>query len=82
MATLTLEQASVLTTSVASVVMIGRYCTLSSWVLLLYDYLIHLDKEIDLFWLKPWSAAKGLYLFNRYLPMVCVGVHAMGTSPL
>jgi hypothetical protein len=57
--------ASALLTSVASTVETGRYCTLASWVLLLYDHIIHLDKEIELFWMKKWSVAKGLYLFVR-----------------
>jgi hypothetical protein len=76
----TVEEASALITPVAAVVTIGRYCTLSAWVMLLYDYVVHLDKEVELFWMKPWSVAKGLYIFNRYAPMIFVGVHAMGMS--
>lgn len=62
-AQLTLEQAAALTTATADLVMTGRYCTLTAWVLLLWDHVAHLDKEIELFWYKPWSVAKALYFF-------------------
>lgn len=63
MAELTLPEASVLATTIADMVTTGRYCTLAAWILLLYDHIIHLDKEIELFWSKPWSMAKCLYFF-------------------
>jgi Family of unknown function (DUF6533) len=62
-AQLTLEQAAALTTATADLVMTGRYCTLTAWVLLLWDHIAHLDKEIELFWYKPWNVAKTLYFF-------------------
>ncbi|PVG03956.1 hypothetical protein CPB86DRAFT_793307 [Serendipita vermifera] len=68
---------SALLTQVASTVETGRYCTLASWILLLYDHIIHLDKEVELFWMKKWSVAKGLYLFPR-LP--ASGPHTLGSS--
>lgn len=71
------EEIAATLTTLAEAVSIGRYCTLAAWVLLLYDHIIHLDKEIELFWMKPWSFAKGLYLFNRYSAAVFIGIHAM-----
>jgi hypothetical protein len=57
--------ASAILTSVASTVELGRYSTLAGWVVMLYDHIVHFDKEVELFWLKPWSVAKGLYIFVR-----------------
>ncbi|KIM24273.1 hypothetical protein M408DRAFT_233960 [Serendipita vermifera MAFF 305830] len=71
------EVAAALATAVADLVTTGRYCTLAAWVMMLYDHIIHFDKEVELFWGKPWSAAKCLYFFNRYVSPVFLGVHAM-----
>ena len=60
---LTLQEAAALATATAAAVMTGRYCTLAAWVMLLYDHAIHMDKEIELFWYKPWGVAKALYFF-------------------
>ncbi|PVG03953.1 hypothetical protein CPB86DRAFT_311354 [Serendipita vermifera] len=72
---------SALLTSVANTVELGRYCTLAGWVLMLYDHIIHFDKELELIWFKPWSVAKGLYLFNRYMSFIFLGIHSMSTYP-
>lgn len=77
----TAEEISAILTPFARSIDIGRMATLSSWVLLIWDHAIHFDKELELFWLKPWSAAKGLYFFNRYAALIFVGVHAMGVCP-
>ncbi|TFK74415.1 hypothetical protein BDN72DRAFT_833322 [Pluteus cervinus] len=44
-----------------------RICQIISSVIVLYDHLITLDQEIDLVWVRPWSPAKFLFLWNRYL---------------
>ena len=64
--TLSLEVAAVLATTVADTVTIGRYCTLAAWILLLYDHIIHFDKEIELFWYQKWTVAKVLYFFVSF----------------
>lgn len=71
------EVAAALATAVADLVTTGRYCTLAAWVMMLYDHIVHFDKEVELFWGKPWSAAKCLYFFNRYVSPVFLGIHAM-----
>ncbi|KAG8839540.1 hypothetical protein FRC18_010319 [Serendipita sp. 400] len=74
---LTTQEIANLLRQFADTISIGRYCTLSAWIMLLYDHLIHLDKEVELFWTKPWGITKCLYLTNRYVAPLFIGVHAM-----
>ena len=39
-------------------------------VLLFYDYILTLDKEVRLFWKRKISGASLLFLFNRYLTVL------------
>ena len=39
-------------------------------VILVYDWLVTLDEEINLFWRKKKTVATYLFLFNRYVPLV------------
>jgi len=57
------DVAAALTTAAADTITTGRYCTLAAWILLLWDHVVHFDKEVELFWSKPWSVAKALYFF-------------------
>jgi len=47
-------------------VQITRYCRLASSVIIYYDHLITLDREMDLIWKKKWSLSKVIFLLNRY----------------
>ncbi|THV07051.1 hypothetical protein K435DRAFT_380235 [Dendrothele bispora CBS 962.96] len=40
---------------------------IASLTLLVYNYLISLDAEIQLVWKAPWKFGKLLYLLTRYL---------------
>ncbi|KAJ7119043.1 hypothetical protein C8R44DRAFT_982732 [Mycena epipterygia] len=44
----------------------GRSFALASFILILWDYLITLDKEVQHFWSGPWSISRILFLCNRY----------------
>jgi len=63
--------------TIANAAWIGRRATLAGWVLLVYDWVISFDQEVDLIWDKPWNIAKGLYYFNRYIPLMLLCVHTM-----
>ena len=38
--------------------------------LVLYDYLISLDQEVNLFWKRKFTGATVLFLLNRYLLLI------------
>ena len=40
--------------------------------LLIYEWSITTRQEIELFWREPVSGATVLFLFNRYVPLLCV----------
>jgi len=44
----------------------GRTFALASFVLVLWDYLLTLDKEVEHFWSGSWSISRILFLLNRY----------------
>ncbi|KAL5534033.1 hypothetical protein ACEPAG_493 [Sanghuangporus baumii] len=48
----------------------GRFVTTACLALSIYDYLITLSEEIDLFWDSTWSITKCLFLLNRYTVFV------------
>ncbi|KAJ7282810.1 hypothetical protein C8J57DRAFT_52099 [Mycena rebaudengoi] len=43
-----------------------RNCQLSSAVIVIIEYFLQLDNEVELFWKRPWSLAKYLFLWSRY----------------
>lgn len=49
---------------------------------LLYDFLLTFDKEIQLFWRKPLSAASMLFYLNRYLTLTVYILVAIGMAPM
>ncbi|KAH8120478.1 hypothetical protein DFH11DRAFT_1739582 [Phellopilus nigrolimitatus] len=51
-----------------------HYARLAAMVIVLYDTLITLDREIEYFWGKPWSHVKTLYFLNRYWGMIALGL--------
>ncbi|KAI0780284.1 hypothetical protein C8Q74DRAFT_755288 [Fomes fomentarius] len=50
----------------------GNYCSIAAIALLVYEWLITIRKEVELFWREPVSGATILFLFNRYLPLLLV----------
>ncbi|KAF7370139.1 hypothetical protein MSAN_00644100 [Mycena sanguinolenta] len=50
-----------------------KYFCAASLTLQGYDWLICLDREIDMIWLRPWRGVKVLYLLSRYIPFVHLG---------
>lgn len=53
-----------------------KYLTVLGMVLLGYDYLLTLDRELSLIWLSQWNLAKVLFLLVRYTPYIDVGLVA------
>ncbi|KAJ7497118.1 hypothetical protein FB451DRAFT_216883 [Mycena latifolia] len=49
-----------------------RLAAVGSATILVYDHFITLDQEIDLVWRKDWSFLKCVFIFHRYLGIVCV----------
>ncbi|KAI0072714.1 hypothetical protein K474DRAFT_1667485 [Panus rudis PR-1116 ss-1] len=48
---------------------------LSSFVvvtLVIYDYIVTLDREVELIWRQRWSLIKAVYLWHRYFGIICV----------
>ncbi|KAI0788066.1 hypothetical protein C8Q74DRAFT_1196326, partial [Fomes fomentarius] len=39
-------------------------------VLLLYEYLITISAEVDLFWRRKWTGASVLFFLNRYVSLL------------
>ncbi|KAG6860828.1 hypothetical protein C0995_007159 [Termitomyces sp. Mi166 len=48
----------------------GRQIVFVSFTLIIYEYFITLDKEIQYFWSGRWTPSRVLYLVNRYLPPI------------
>ncbi|CAE6427535.1 unnamed protein product, partial [Rhizoctonia solani] len=53
---------------------IARYLAISGIVLLIYDWLTTLDKEIKYTWGRRWTLARVVYHLNRVLPILLIGV--------
>ncbi|KAF8893893.1 hypothetical protein BD779DRAFT_958989 [Infundibulicybe gibba] len=45
----------------------ARYVNLAALILLFYDHITTLDKEVERIWTLPWRLPKCLFLMNRYL---------------
>ncbi|KAJ4477748.1 hypothetical protein C8J55DRAFT_515419 [Lentinula edodes] len=49
---------------------VDRYANLAGCTLLLYDYLLTLDDEIEFIWRKSWSIGKVLFIISRYYSLI------------
>ncbi|TFK63372.1 hypothetical protein BDN72DRAFT_323248 [Pluteus cervinus] len=58
-------------------VRLTQYFTLASLTVYLYDLLLTLDLEINLLWPSKWTLMKVLYLVQRYLPLIDMGIVVM-----
>ncbi|KDR73814.1 hypothetical protein GALMADRAFT_270003 [Galerina marginata CBS 339.88] len=47
-------------------IQVTRFARMASNSIVLYDYLITMDKEVELFWKSKWSIPKALFFVNRY----------------
>ncbi|KAK7001693.1 hypothetical protein R3P38DRAFT_3216637 [Favolaschia claudopus] len=43
-----------------------RNCQFAAAMIVAYEYILQLPNEVDLFWRKRWTIAKGLFLWSRY----------------
>ncbi|KAJ7863985.1 hypothetical protein B0H14DRAFT_2440828 [Mycena olivaceomarginata] len=43
-----------------------RNCQFSAAVIVAFEYVLQFPKEVDLFWKRRWTIAKGLFLWSRY----------------
>lgn len=46
------------------------YMYVSGTALMIYDYLLNVNREIQMIWRSPWSYTKVLYFIVRYLPFL------------
>ncbi|OCH90243.1 hypothetical protein OBBRIDRAFT_793484 [Obba rivulosa] len=51
---------------------LSRYAAFVGATIVLYDYLICVDQEVNLVWRKQWSIVKGVFLWHRYLGICAV----------
>ncbi|KAI0738622.1 alcohol acetyltransferase-domain-containing protein [Daedaleopsis nitida] len=54
-------------TALAEVMYVARHCIVGSSTFLLYDYVITLGQEVELFWRHQLTAASFLFFANRYV---------------
>jgi|SRR6188768_4509974 len=57
-----------------------HYTAFAAITVLVWDYLLTFNDELNFFWRgrKSWPAA--LFFLNRYLPILAMGFNAVGTS--
>ncbi|TFK86468.1 hypothetical protein K466DRAFT_492731, partial [Polyporus arcularius HHB13444] len=60
----------------------NSYGRVACAVLLSYDYLLTLDKEVELFWNWPSTGATALFMVNRYLVMIIRIASLVGFMPM
>ncbi|PIL27461.1 hypothetical protein GSI_10610 [Ganoderma sinense ZZ0214-1] len=57
-----------------------RYAELASSMIILFDHVLTLDQEIELFWHAQWSLGKLLFLINRYYALCIVIFNNYGAA--
>ncbi|KDR84286.1 hypothetical protein GALMADRAFT_205977 [Galerina marginata CBS 339.88] len=71
-------------TEFLSQLMTTRYVALCGLVIVLYDWIITLEEEVNGIWPAKWSATKAIFLLNRYITLasqLAMIVHFTGLSP-
>ncbi|KAJ3843625.1 hypothetical protein F5878DRAFT_250641 [Lentinula raphanica] len=53
---------------------VTQYANLAGSALLVYDYLLNLDDEIEFIWKKSWSIGKVLFILSRYYSLLATAV--------
>ncbi|VDC07408.1 unnamed protein product [Peniophora sp. CBMAI 1063] len=49
-----------------------RCCQLAAACVVVYEYGLQLDKEVDYFWRRKWSVGKVIFLWSRYFTIAFV----------
>ncbi|KAL1944237.1 hypothetical protein VTO73DRAFT_3422 [Trametes versicolor] len=57
-------------------------CDFAAFTLIFYEYLITIDREIDLVWGRRFTGATALFLLNRYLALLKYPVYIVGLQAL
>ncbi|KAI0696735.1 hypothetical protein BC835DRAFT_1414127 [Cytidiella melzeri] len=57
-----------------------RLCAFVSAMIVVYDCVLSLEREIELVWRKRWSIIKGVYLWHRYFGLFCILFEAIALS--
>ncbi|KAI5992878.1 hypothetical protein EDD15DRAFT_949458 [Pisolithus albus] len=68
--------------TLAKIARITRICQLVSSVVMVYDYLISVDQEVEQIWKRPKTTTTILYLILRYFGTLCGVFNAAGRSSL
>ncbi|PIL23038.1 hypothetical protein GSI_14345 [Ganoderma sinense ZZ0214-1] len=63
-------------------VQVSNYCANAGSVLVVYEYVITLGREVELFWKGRWTGAAILFFFNRYLSLIVVIYGLTGDAPI
>ncbi|KAG2144541.1 hypothetical protein DEU56DRAFT_790213 [Suillus clintonianus] len=53
----------------------SRYMKVAGLTILIYDYLVTMDKEVRLMWGSKWGIARVLFCISRYLPFVASAIY-------
>ncbi|KAL5498493.1 hypothetical protein ACEPAH_1846 [Sanghuangporus vaninii] len=59
--------------SIALEVIVQQYVSVAVLTLLVYHYLLHLDKEVKYFWANPWNIVSIIYFVNQYAGFLGAG---------
>lgn len=72
------------TVNVAGLVQSGwvRNVHVAFAVLVVYEHLLQMKNEVELFWTSRWSVTKYLFLWSRYFSLVLNVGDAIGKAPL
>lgn len=54
---------------------VTSYATVSSMVLILYDFVTTFSQEVELVWFSSWSTPKIVYLLNRYSSLLIASLY-------
>ncbi|KAI0628911.1 hypothetical protein C8Q77DRAFT_1067287 [Trametes polyzona] len=60
----------------------NNYCGYAALTLLFYEYVITLDREVNLFWTRKFTGATALFLANRYIPLLLQIVDMCGYATM
>uniref|UniRef100_A0A0W0F7U3 DUF6533 domain-containing protein n=1 Tax=Moniliophthora roreri TaxID=221103 RepID=A0A0W0F7U3_MONRR len=52
-----------------------NYATVAAMTLLVFDYFLTIEKEVELIWKTPKKLASIIYLWNRYFSLIALGVN-------
>ncbi|KAF8509799.1 hypothetical protein JB92DRAFT_478078 [Gautieria morchelliformis] len=56
-----------------------KYGSLAAFSMLVYDYALTFDAEVEFVWQRRWSFGKALFIFNRYFGLLSLLSYVIGT---